>query len=997
MRKTTIATIAIAATAATVGTQVHADEVTPTTLPTTESTRTQTTAVTKEAVSAAQDVSKEADTAVKNQEAVVENQTAVVNAAKGAVAEAEAKVAESATATPEALRDAAATVEAAKAHVAEKEAASEPVKASLDTANANKAKHQALALDAAAESKAKADVARAAQDKVDTLEREVSPEAIKAAQADQSAAQADVNTASIVKANADKALTEAKAVDASREKAIKEAEGSLAVASSNQKAAQAEKASADQTLATATREKASAEKHLNDLKTSDTAKAIAEATSDVARASEDLDAKTADKAQAESALKAAQAADTKRASDLATAESDLTTAKVDRAQAQAAANEANQAVKAAEIALKDGFPAPTSLKLDVEWAAIVRRYLNGEISYRQWIEQGSAREEVAGDSIPRSFTNQPVDPSEPRYDITNLPTDLKLRLNQYFLKLVNDVRAQVGLAPQTMTEMSMKFADEIGKQITADKRMEFGHDVDGIATVAEKFGLYSGFKGTGGQPYESLAGLGYHVDFDTVARKFVTRKTFTEKELFVNAFQSLVGFLYEGTGNGHYGHAKHILSKDNMFVGIGFSKMADEAEHPIPQLSYIGVVSDPRDYVSDLSEDQKVIWSANPVAELQVKDKATLEAELNAAKTVAATATNKLTAANNKLAKAQKTVDNIKTQALQTPAAQATLSKANESFTKAQAEKARTDKWLADLTAIAADEARAISDATKVLETATANFNQAASVAKAKTEVLNNADQTLLAATNKLKALRAQGLQTPSALKAQVEAEKALDEAKARLLHATALLENLTATKAEKEALLVTARAELKAAQAESDKAKTESDKAANNLRVATAIAGQAAKRYESALHDIELAKSRLAKAEARLAELKGLEARKDGDVKALEAAKSALLDATAKLDQESSKLADLKAAAKEAYTHYLELYATYLAEHPEVVAPKEESPKVHVSKGRVVQDSSLYSAPVSARQMLPKTGEQDSKLIAMVGLTMATLLVGMAKKRKED
>ena len=131
-------------------------------------------------------------------------------------------------------------------------------------------------------------------------------------------------------------------------------------------------------------------------------------------------------------------------------------------------------------------------------------------------------------------------------DLRNMSEEERLKMSQYGMHLLNQVRKQFGLEPLKVNKNSMQIAKEISETMTRDNHssLDAGHYVKGISEVAGKHGLLRG-----GNFYENLYNAG------STTKK---NNTMSRNELYEHVYNSVMLFFYEGISTGAYSHAESL-------------------------------------------------------------------------------------------------------------------------------------------------------------------------------------------------------------------------------------------------------------------------------------------------------------------------------------------------------------------------------------------------------------------------------------------------------
>ena len=131
-------------------------------------------------------------------------------------------------------------------------------------------------------------------------------------------------------------------------------------------------------------------------------------------------------------------------------------------------------------------------------------------------------------------------------DLKNMSEEERLKMSQYGVYLLNQVRSQFGLEPLKVNKNSMQLAKEITETVMRDNHsnLNAGHYVKGISEVAAKHGLIRGKN-----YYENL----YNAGSTTFSDHKMSRNA-----LYEHVYNSVMLFFYEGLKTGGYGHAERL-------------------------------------------------------------------------------------------------------------------------------------------------------------------------------------------------------------------------------------------------------------------------------------------------------------------------------------------------------------------------------------------------------------------------------------------------------
>ena len=142
-------------------------------------------------------------------------------------------------------------------------------------------------------------------------------------------------------------------------------------------------------------------------------------------------------------------------------------------------------------------------------------------------------------------------------DLKNMSKEERLKMSQYGVYLLNQIRSQFGLEPLKVNKNSMQLAKEITETVMRDNhyKLNGGHYVKGISEVAAKHGLLRG-----ANYYENL----YNAGSTTFKDHKMSRNA-----LYEHIYNSVMLFFYEGTITGGYGHAESLYrAKTPMGLGV---------------------------------------------------------------------------------------------------------------------------------------------------------------------------------------------------------------------------------------------------------------------------------------------------------------------------------------------------------------------------------------------------------------------------------------------
>ena len=151
-------------------------------------------------------------------------------------------------------------------------------------------------------------------------------------------------------------------------------------------------------------------------------------------------------------------------------------------------------------------------------------------------------------------------------DLKNMSEEERLKMSQYGIYLLNQIRSQFGLEPLKVNKNSMQLAKEITETVMRDNhyKLNGGHYIKGISEVAAKHGLIRE-----GNFYENL----YNAGSTTFSDNKMSRNA-----LYEHIYNSVMLFFYEGIITGGYGHAESLYrAKTPMGLGVAhFENVSDD-------------------------------------------------------------------------------------------------------------------------------------------------------------------------------------------------------------------------------------------------------------------------------------------------------------------------------------------------------------------------------------------------------------------------------------
>lgn len=673
-------------------------------------------------------------------------------------------------------------------------------------------------------------------DQVATAKTEAKMAQDKLTQASQDLASAQTHQADTQKAlsDADKALQEAKNVDASSsakaqaQDAVTNAQAQVTaqetVVEQNQvavdNATQAyndQKVITDQAESTVVEAKAQADadaKAVENISTSgvsveDAQKAVDEANVEVSVAETNVSI-------AENAVAEAQAQDAQLAKDIEivagdveNAEDNLARTQADATNAQDSVNQAQSAVDATQAELTKAtkgqatWTIETNIPSDVAEAikaltnpSDAEAYARGEKTIDDLIAQ------IPIDKVTDYLENVVrinVTADDTVYDLNNLPETVRKQMNVFFVDVVNSIRRTVGLPDAIASEIVRQQVEtkaELYKEKYGQKSIstDLYHDGDIINKADQRYGITT---------LENLSDM-YNINNGQLifSHELSTSQIFDNvKEIVVNMI------LMDKTSN--YGHLRGLLNPETLGVAVNptldyFGREistfiisgADQLDTPAILKKF-----NPTEYARRVAKNAEIM---TPIKLDQAVNTSAIQTKLAIANTALKASQEQLAEAEARVATAQKTLDYAKTRYNALTSQSSQLAEAQEQLTDAQ---------------------NALASAKAKYATATANLEKAQADATSYTQALAQA---------KAKSEASQKALTSAQATAQTEATK--------LATATANLERINTAQAS----LATAQANYDKAKAEADSAQESLAKAQANYQEAKSHADTAWKNYEA-------------------------------------------------------------------------------------------------------------------------------------------------------
>ena len=276
----------------------------------------------------------------------------------------------------------------------------------------------------------------------------------------------------------------------------------------------------------------------------------------------DLAKEKANKLTAEKELEKAKAHDEKLAEDTKKAEENL---KAKNEELKAKTSELEDAKKT-ELAKKSEYDSVVmpygrnvkyKIALDHRFVDKFQEYMNLDLN---WQSKGLTIKEVIekSDQLRKELIavekeigykfkfNNYSHEDDYEIDLRNMSEEERLKMSQYGMHLLNQIRKQFGLEPLKVNKNTIQIAKEISETMVRDNHSNIsaGHYVKGISEVAAKHGL--------------LRGANFYENLASAVSKTRKDNVMSRNELYEYVYNSVIGFFYEGIDNHHYLHAESL-------------------------------------------------------------------------------------------------------------------------------------------------------------------------------------------------------------------------------------------------------------------------------------------------------------------------------------------------------------------------------------------------------------------------------------------------------
>ena len=298
----------------------------------------------------------------------------------------------------------------------------------------------------------------------------------------------------------------------------------------------------------------------------------------------ELETEKSNKVAAEKELEKAKEFDAKLADNTKKAEENL---KAKNEELKAKTSDLDQAEKD-ELAKKAEYDAVVmpygrnvkyKIALDQRFVDKFKEYMDYTLNWKQkgitmkekFAKRAELREELKAieKEINHEFLyNRYSHEDDYEIDLKNMSEEERLKMSQYAIYLLNQLRSQFGLEPLKVNKNSMQLAKEITETVMRDNHYDLhgGHYIKGISEVAAKHGLIRD-----ANFYENL----YNAGSTTFSDHKMSRNA-----LYEHIYNSVLLFFYEGKYTNGYGHAEALYrAKTPMGLGVAHFENVGENEN----------------------------------------------------------------------------------------------------------------------------------------------------------------------------------------------------------------------------------------------------------------------------------------------------------------------------------------------------------------------------------------------------------------------------------
>ena len=459
---------------------------------------------------------------------------------------------------------------------------------------------------------------------------------------------------------------------------------------------------------------------------------VKEGTKSVEAAQTNLDNGKKAQSNKDQAIKDAQSGVSNAEATLSQATTVLANAKADQSNKDKAVTSAQTDLERAKEELSNTDVATNTITLSKEYMALLKEYLTTgkpealgqklkELAFKEFQKVGSVtfdNGKVYRYDLPFNSTKKD---QNTRIDVNNLDLSTRKEISLFAADLINQIRKQFGSAPVTVTEGSLKVAEDATKAATND----FGHDYTALDKVgnANKT-LLSELAAFKGESITTLAALKHKI------------------------YNSTISMLYNDS-HVKFGHAKQLVGiHESNEVYMQYVGLATRSTNTFPAAIHFVGTSD--NVISDGSTFDKTVVPSPTTDTKSLQEKLTLAqstydnalSELNQAKSSVQSAQTTYTNAETALANARKQLSDLVGNKIDVPSLEKALADAKDKLAQDTKALQTAKESLALAKSNATDKAKALSDAKSALETAKAeqsNADKALATAKGELEVLTKA------------------------------------------------------------------------------------------------------------------------------------------------------------------------------------------------------------------------------------------------------------------
>lgn len=373
------------------------------------------------------------------------------------------------------------------------------------------------------------------------------------------------------------------------------------------------------------------------------------------------------------ALKVAKEKDKAIADEKAKANSDmnkqkevLDNAKADEQTAKAKETEAKSNLESNAKLFKYG---KKDIALSPEFVDGFKKYQKGQIT----LEELKAIELNALKN--KNYIYELDQDGDETVDLNNLSEKDKEEFSQYFVYLLNQVRAQFGLEPRKVNKNTQRLADDIAKYSRTSTYNKMGHDRESIKKAAKDHGLQQD------QWYENLITSTGSADEKGNIK--------TRRQIYNDLHNAIFDFFYEGNVNNHYLHARSLLNSDpTTALTFSYKTLVDPDTNENVYHLRLHVISVPLSTVVDKTTAEARFGkdSKDNLDLLKVPTQAELQQAYETAKADAEAKANKVVEEQAKYDALVKKLNDYKALAPESEKAQQELDAANNELKQAQRE-----------------------------------------------------------------------------------------------------------------------------------------------------------------------------------------------------------------------------------------------------------------------------------------------------------------------